>query len=277
MHPKISASDCLRAGRKAFLQRPLPLILGWAISASCVVLFVILFPSNLSLGLQLGAIASAPVLLWVQLVVLKSLGKDDSEGYQTRGSLLDWGSSFIASAVIPTLFRTVTWWLWVALPFSGGLMYAFMSWGVGGMFLCGRLDLLVFAILCGVAGFVVSSGLLFAPLCAIKDTKGPFDAMKRSWRMASGHRMKILRIAAICFWFPVGFFLSAYFLSVLRTTGAVFHGLPAVLWTISLITVVLFLGPWFSGALTALFVPLKAEEDAYMLRRVERKATMNLP
>jgi hypothetical protein len=88
--------------------------------------------------------------------------------------------------------------------------------------------------------------------------------------------MKMLRIAATCFWLPVGLFLSAYFLSVLRTAAAVFRGLPAVLWTLSILTVVLFLGPWFSGALTVLFVPLKEEEDAFERRREERRQTRHL-
>ena len=41
--------------------------------------------------------------------------------------------------------------------------------------------------------------------------------------------------------------------------------------------VVLFFGPWCTGALMALFVPLKCEEDGYVRRLEERRATMNLP
>lgn len=274
MVSNISARDCVRAGRHAFLRRPLPLILGWAIAAACVVLFVILFPSNLSLGLQLGAIVSAPVLLRVQLVVLKSLCTDESEKGDQKGSVRDWGSSLLVAAAIPTLFRTATWWIWAALPLSGTLMYAFMAWGVGDMLTSGRMDLFVGAVLFGPVGFMLSCGLLFAPLCAIRNSRGPFDAIARSWRMAGGHRLKILRIAVTCFWIPVGLFLPAYILSVLRTAAAVFLGLPAVLWTVSLLAVVLFFGPWFSAALTVAFVPLKAEEDEYMRRREQRRKTL---
>lgn len=277
MLSNVSTRDCLRAGKEAYLRRPFSLIAGWASAAGLVVLFIILFPSNLSLALQLAAIASAPALLWVQLVVLKSLGTEESDEPQSRGSLRDWVSASLTAVAIPTLFRTATWWIWAAMPLSGGLMYTFMAWGVGDMFTSGRMDLFVGAVLFGSVGFMISCGLFFAPLCAIRDSRGPFDAMARSWRMAGGHRLKILRIAVTCFWLPVGLFLSAYFLSVLRTAGAVFHGLPAVLWTISVLTVVLFLGPWFSGALAALFVPLKAEEDAYMRRRAERRKALRLP
>ena len=182
----------------------------------------------------------------------------------------------MAAAVIATLFRVVVWCLWVAVPLSGAVMYAFMTFGVGDMFLCGRLDLLVSAIVFGTVGFVMTCGLLFAPMCAVQDSRGLFDAIRRSWRMANGRRWTILRIAVTCFWFPVSVSLSAYFLSVLRTAAAVFRGLPAVLWLVSLLTVVLFLGPWFSGALTAAFVPLKAEEDEYVRRREERKAKLRL-
>lgn len=277
MLSNISARDCLRTGREVFLRHPLPLILGWAIAASCIVLGIILFPSNLSLGLQVGAIVSAPVLLWVQLVVLKSLGRDElGEPQMRRGSLRDWGSSLLVAAVIPILFRAATWWIWVALPLSGGLMYTFRAWGVGDMFTSGRMDLFVGAVLFGFVGFMISCGLFFAPLCAIRDSRGPFNAIARGWRMAGGHKLKILRIAVTCFWVPVSLFLPAYCISVLREARAVFSGLPAVLWTISGLTAVLFLGPWFSGALTALFVPLKAEEDEYMRRREERRKTMHL-
>lgn len=189
----------------------------------------------------------------------------------------DLGSSFIAAAVIPTLFRIATWSIWFALPLTGGLMYVFMTFGVADMFTSGRLDLLASAILFGTAGFMMTCGLLFAPICAVLERIGPFEAMRRSWRMAGGHRKTIFRIALTCFWLPVGLSLSAYFLSVLRTAAAVFRGLPAVLWVVSLVTVVLFFGPWCTGALMALFVPLKCEEDGYVRRLEERRATMNLP
>ena len=272
----VSASDCVRAGREIFLRRPLPLILGWAVAAGLVVLLIILFPSDLSTGLHVGAILSAPVLLWVQLVVLKSLDADKPGKLRAGGSLRDWGSAFMVAAAIATLFRAATWCLWVAVPLTGAVMYAFMTFGVGDMFLCGRLDLLVSAIVFGTVGFMMVSGLLFAPICAVQDCRGLFDAMRRSWRMASGRRRTILRIAVTCFWLPVILSLSAYFLSVLRTAAAMFRGLPAVLWLVSLLTVVLFLGPWFSGALAAAFVPLKAEEDEYVRRREERKAKLGL-
>jgi hypothetical protein len=277
MLPSVSASDCVRAGREAFLRRPVPLILGWAVAAGLVVLLIILFPSSLSMGLHLGAILSAPVLLWVQLVVLKSLDADESANRHAGGSLRSWGSSFMVAAVIVTLFRVTTWCVWVAVPLTGAVMYTFMAFGVGDMFLCGRLDLLASAVVFGAVGFMMTCGLLFAPMCAAQDSRGMFDAIRRSWRMASGHRRTILRIAVTCFWFPVSLSLSAYFLSVLRTAAAVFRGLPAVLWLVSLLTVVLFLGPWFSGALAAAFVPLKAEEDEYVRRREERRATLGFP
>ena len=278
MLQNVSAIDCLRAGREAYVRRPLPLILGWAIAAGLVVLFIVLFPSDLSTGLQLGVIVSAPILLGVQLIALKSLGTYELGRHQARGSLRDWGSSFVAAAVIPTLLRIATWCIWCALPFTGSMMYVFMTFGVADMFTSGRLDLLVSAILFGTAGFMLTCGLLFAPVCAVLDRIRPFEALRRSWRMAGGgHRKTILRIALACFWLPVGLSLSAYFLSVLRTAEAVFRGLPAVLWIVSLVTVVLFLGPWFTGALMALFVPLKREEDGYVRRLEERRATMNLP
>ena len=275
MHPNSSARECLRAGRQVFFKRPLPLILGWVIAAACVVLGIILFPSNLSLGLQVGAILSAPGLLWTQLVSLRG-SLDESEEALLRGSLRDWGSSFLAAAVIPTVFRYATFWTWMAVPLSGGLMYTLHAWCIESMFMAGRMDLFITAVVFGFAGFMVSCGLFFSPLCAMRDSRGPFYAIARSWRMAGGQRLKILRIAVACFWIPVALFLPAYFLSVLRTSAAVFRGLPAVLWTISGLTVVLFLGPWFTGSLTALFIPLKAEEDEYMRRRAEKKATWNI-
>jgi hypothetical protein len=171
----------------------------------------------------------------------------------------------------------LTFYTWFALPFSGTLMYVLYSYGIGSMFLCGRLDLLIYAILLGIFAFMMTCGFLFAPVCAVLDSLGPMEAMRRSWRMVGGHRKKILRIAVTCFWLPISLALSAYFLSVLESTAATFRGLPAVLWIVSLVTIVAFFGPWFSGALTALFVPLKREEDGYIRRRLERKAAMNLP
>jgi hypothetical protein len=277
MLDRVTANECLRAGREAYVRRPLPLILGCAVAAGLVVLFVVLFPSDLSWGLQLGVILSAPVLLQVQRSALKSLGEDESPAHRTRSSLRDWGSSFIAAAVIPTLFRIATWSIWFALPLTGALMYVFMTFGVADMFTSGRLDLLTSAVLFGSVSFMLTSGFLFAPICAVLDGIGPLEAIRRSLRMAGGHRKTILRIAFTCFWLPISLSLSAYFLSVLRTAAAVFRGLPAVLWIVSLVTVVLFYGPWFSGALMALFVPLKREEDWYVRRRQERRATLDLP
>jgi hypothetical protein len=273
----VSAGHYIHVGRQTFFRRPLPLILGWGVAAGLVVLFIILFPHNLSTGLHVGVIASAPVLVRVQLIVLKSLGKGSERERQALNSLRDWGNSFIVAAVIPTLFRAATWSLWMAVPLTGGLMYMFVAFGAGDMFLSGRLDLLVCAILFGTVGFMLACSLLFAPICAVQDSRGPVDAMRRSWRMANGNRRTILRIAFTCFCLPISLSLSAYFLSVLETTAAVFRGLPAVLWIVSLVTVVLFFGPWFSGALMALFVPLKQEEDQRVRRLAERRATMGLP
>jgi len=276
MRPTISARDCLRAGRKAFAQHPFSLILSWAIAAAIVVLFIFLFPGNLSLGMQLGAMVCAPAILWAERVVLRSYEEAELGQAQTKGSLLDWGSAFLSSAVIPAVFRTATWWIWAAVPLSGGLAYTFVAWGVGDLFTYGRMDLFVTAILFGHAGFMISCGFFFAPLCALQNSRGPLDAIARSWRMAGGHRLTILRMAATCFLLPVLLFLAAYFLSVLHEARAVFQGLPAVLWTISLAMIVLVSGPWFSGSLVALFIPLKEEEDAYMRRRAERKVMSNI-
>ena len=273
----VSTRHCLSAGRGVFLRRPLPMLLGWAAAGAITVLFVILFSSDLSTGLHVGVIVSALVLLKAQRIVLKSVDNDGSEEHPRSNAWRAWGRAFLAAAVVPTLFRVATWCIWFAVPLSGALMYAFFSYGIGDMFLCGRLDLLVGAVLFGSVGFAISSGLLFAPLCAVQDSRGALDALRRSWRMAGGHRMKILRIAVTCLWLPVSLALSAYFLSVLRTAEATFHGLPAVLWAVSLLLVVLFFGPWFSTALLMLYVPLKREEDGYIRRRVERKAAMNLP
>jgi hypothetical protein len=276
MRPKISTRDCLRAGGKAFFQHPFSLITGWAIAAAIVVLFIFLYPNNLSLGMQLGAIACAPAILWAERVVLRSYEEAESGQARTKGSLLDWGSAFLSSAAIPAIFRTATWWIWVAVPLTGGLMYTFVALDFGDVFASGRLDLFISAILFGHAGFMISCGLFFAPLCAVVNSKGPFDAIARSWRMAGSHRLKILGMAAACFLLPVLLFLAAYFLSILRTAQAHFSGSSAVLWSISLAVTVLVSGPWFSGSLVALFIPLKEEEDAYMRRRAERKVMSNI-
>ncbi|TFH07157.1 MAG: hypothetical protein E4H08_09965 [Candidatus Atribacteria bacterium] len=273
MLPRVVASECLRTGWRVSRQHPLPLILGWALAAGAVVLSVFLLPANLSLGLQLGAIVGAPALLWTQLIVLRVLAPTEPKRPRMAGKLKDWLSAFAASAAVPTLFRTATWWIWAAVPLTGGLMYGLYAWGFGNMFASGRMDLFISAVLFSNAGFMISCGLFFAPLCAMQDSKGPFDAIRRSWRMASGHRLKILAIAAICFWLPVTLFLAAYFLSLLRHAAAVFEGLPAMLWTISAVVVVLFSGPWFSGAITALHVPLKEEEDTFELRRENYRRT----
>lgn len=273
MHPVISISDCLRSGRKVFVQHPFSLILSWAIAVATTVLFAFLFQSNLSLGMQLGAIVCAPALLWGQRLALRTLTGRES---QKSGSLRDWGSSFLASALIPTVFRYATFYIWMAVPLTGGLMYTLHAWGIESMFAAGRMDLFISATLFGVAGFMMSCGLFFAPLCAIENSKGPFDAVARSWRMAGGHRLKILGIAVICFVFPVMLFLAAYFMSVLHEARAVFQGLPAILWSICVAVIVLVSGPWFSASLVALFIPLKEEEDEYMRRRAERKAMSNI-
>jgi hypothetical protein len=277
MLSSVDAGECLRVGREVYVRRPLPLILGWAIAAGLVVLFVVLIPQDLSSGLQIGATLGGLALLRVQLIVLRSLGVTDALPRPALRRLRDWASAFGPMVVTPLLFRMLTFYTWFALPFSGALMYVLYSYGIGSMFLCGRLDLLIFAIVLGTFAFVMTCGFLFAPVCAVLDSIGPLEAMRRSWRMAGGHRKSILRIAVTCFWLPISLALSAYFLSVLESTAATFRGLPAVLWIVSLVTIVVVFGPWFSGALTALFVPLKREEDGYVRRRLERKAAMNLP
>lgn len=274
--PKISTRACLRAGGKVFAQHPLSLIFCWAIAAAIVVLFIFLFPSNLSLGMEMGAIICAPAILWAQRVALHGLEGTQEKRPQAQKPLLHWGSAFLSSTIIPVVFRTATWWIWIAVPLTGGLMYGLTAWGVGDPFTSGRMDLLITAVIFGHAGFIISCGLFFAPLCAIEDRRGPLDAIARSWRMAGGHRIKILSMAAACFLAPVTLFVAAYVLSVLRMAQAHFSGVSAVLWSISAAVTVLVSGPWFTGSLVALFIPLKEEEDEYMRRRAERKATSNI-
>ncbi|MFC2095057.1 hypothetical protein ACFLSW_01270 [Candidatus Bipolaricaulota bacterium] len=272
MKSGISVRECLRSGRGIYLRRPLPLILGWSIAAGIVVLFVFLLPTNLSGGLHLGAMVAAPALLWAQRSAWRSLESEAADEKPEWASWRNWSSASLTSALLVTLFRYSTFWIWMAVPLSGGLMYTLHAWGVADMYMAGRLDLLIGAIVFGPVGFFISCGLLFAPLCAAVDGKGPFDAIRRSWRMAGSQRLKILGLAAACLWMPVALFLTAYVISVLRNARAVFAGVPAVLWSSSLIAIVL-LGPWFTSALTALFIPLKAEEDEYVLRREERRTT----
>lgn len=262
---------CLRAGCEDYRHHAIPLLVGWAIAVAAVGVFAFGLPANLSLGLQLGAIVGSPALLWAQFVTVRPhlAGRESkASGWRLLGNL---SSALVANVIIPTVFRYATFWIWMAVPLSGGPMYAFYSWGIDDMLVAGRLDLLLSAVVVGPIGFYIACGLFFAPLCAVLDGNGPIDAIRRSWRMAGSQRHKILGIAAACFGLPILCFLAAYLLSVLHTGGATFLGVPAILWSVSAVIVVVFSGPWFTGSMAALFVPLKAEEDAYQLRRAERR------
>jgi hypothetical protein len=271
-----SAKACLHAGRVALTRRPFPLIAGWAVAAGITALFVLAIPQDLSSALQLGGSLGGLALLWAQLDALKALGADASARRRPANVRRDWASAFVPMIVAPLVFRLLTWAMWYAVPLTGALMYALMTFGVADMFTCGRLDLLVSAIVFGAGGFMMTCGFLFAPACAVLDSIGPFEALRRSWRMSGGHRLTILRILSRCFWLPVTLFLSAYVLSVLRTAAFTFRGLPAILWSVALASIVLFFGPWATASMTALMVPLKREEDVFVRRHFERRTSMHL-
>ena len=276
MRERTSAGHCLRAGLAAFLRSPLPLILGWAVSAGITILFIVYIPRDLSSALQIGAAFGGFVLTWPQLRMLRSMNADIAAAEPSASSPRSWVSALIALAIAPTLYRVLTWAIWYAVPLSGALMYAFVTFGAGNMYVSGRLDLLTSAILFGFGTFALMCGLVFAPLCAVLDRIGPFASLKRSWRMVSGHRATILRIATATLGAPVALSLAAYYVSVLQTAQATFRGLPAVLWSIALGSVVLFLGPWLTAAITLLFIPLKEEENFFTRRLRARRVSMDL-
>ena len=274
--PAVSIRVCLHSGLRIYRQHGVAFTLGWTVTVVAMALLVFLVRGNLSLGLQLGAMAATPALLWMQRIAVKSIHPAYGAKHSGWRLLRDTGSAFLVSVAIPTVFRYATFWIWMALPMSGGLMYTFHAWGIADMFVAGRLDLFVSAVVVGPVGFCIASGLFFAPLCAIVDGNGPVDALRRGWRMAGSQRLKIVGLTAACFCIPIIVFLSAYLLSVLQAGGAVFRGVPGILWSVSAAITILFSGPWFTGAFAALFVPLKVEEDEYMLRRAERKASSNI-
>ena len=254
------------------LRRNLFLLIGNWIACVCIMAGAVsLFPNSLSLGLQLGATVCSPLLLFAQMRLIFILVPELRASSQFRAR--SWLSALVPMVITPAVFRYATFWTWMAVPLSGGLMYTFYAWGIGDMFVAGRLDLFVSAIVVGPVGFCIASGLFFAPLCAMLDGKGPVDAIRRGWRMAGSQRIKILGLTAVCFSLPMLLFLGAYLLSILQTGGATFRGVPAILWSVSAAIIALFSGPWFTGAMAALFVPLKQEEDAYQLRRAERKTS----
>jgi hypothetical protein len=271
-----SIKDCLQAGLRSFRRRPLRLILSWGAAVGATALFVSLIPADLSSALQVGASIGGMAILWAQLDLLRALREDISEAHRSAKTLRDWAWAFVPAIVAPALFRLLTWSVWFAVPFTGVLMYAFFSYGFGDMFLCGRLDLLTSAILFGFAGFMMTCGLLFAPLCAVVDRIGPLEALRRSWRMVGGHRLKILGISAACLSLPIATSLAAYYISILEARGMTFRGLPAVLWTASAASVALFFGPWLTASVTILLIPLKREENVFVRRLIQRRTTMNL-
>jgi len=257
-------------------RHPARLIASWTAAAAVTVMFVVLIPTDLSSGLQIGASLGALAILWGQLGFVRTLGEDVSEAHRPTKPHRDWASACLAAVAAPLLFRVLTWSIWFAVPLTGGLMYAFFSYGIGDMFLCGRLDLLTSAILFGCVAFMMTCGFLFAPFCAVVDRIGPLEALRRSWRMAGGHRLTILGISSACLLLPTVLSLVAYYISVLETYAATFRGLPAVLWSASLVSVVVFFGPWLTASMTTLLLPLKREENTFARRLVQRRTTMHL-
>lgn len=272
----ISTRDCLAKAWRLLGDRPLPIIIGWVLAGIATGLMVALFHEDLSTGLHLGAILGGAIIVITQISLLRRMRLDVGGriGPRAPGRAL---GILAGIAVVPTLFRVTTWCAWLAMPVSGGILYMFTTFGVRDFMAAARLDMLVGAVLYGPLGFGLASSFLFAPACALLDDKlGPIDSLRASWRMASGSRWQILRISATCLALPATASVAAFALSILRHSAAVFSGLPAVLWSLSLASLVLVLGPWLTCALTVLLVPLKAVDDRYVRRLAERKASAGL-
>ena len=276
MPDRMSTRHCLRTGMRTFLRRPLPLLLAWFVTTGISVGLFVVIPQDLSSALQMGTALGWIALVWAQLDLLRFLGADVAAPGPAKPLLARWGSLGIAVAVLPTVFRVLTFALWYAVPLTGGIMYMLVTFGVADMYVSGRLDLLTSAILFGFGAFMLTCGFGFAPVCSSLDRIGPLEALRRSWRIAGGHRIKILAIATATMSIPVAVAISAYHISILQTAQATFQGLPAVLWTISLAGLALFFGPWLTAAMTVLFIPLKGEENVYVKRRLARRESMNL-
>ena len=271
----IRTSDALGAGWKLFRRKWHLMIATWVAATAVGLPLLWLIPQDLSTALSLAFVVGGPLVLFVAHRLVR--GIQDGQLVASRRSLWLTATAVLAGlAAIAFIFRFTTFYTWFAMPLSGAIAYAFVTFGARDFLAAGRLDMLVGATVYGLVGFGVTIGFLFAPLRAVHDGTGPITALRHSWRMIGGSRWLLLKVFTVCLGVPASLCVSAFALSYARFSVAHFAGTQAVLWCVSIGSLALLFGPWLTCTLAVLYVPMKAQHERQMARLAQRKASMGL-
>jgi len=287
----VSASDCLRAGWLLLKETGAWVILAWVLGGVVGAPMLFLIPQDLSTGMMLAFLLGGLLVVPASCALVRMLAPDEGDTTrrsfptairslfgraESRSFLATTASVLIGLAAVATVFRFATFYTWFAVPFTGGIAYAFVTFGVDNLSAAGRLDMLVGAIVWGLVGFGVAIGFLFAPLRAIQDRLGPLASVRAAWRMVGARRWLLLKMFACCLGIPAALCVVGFAFTYVRFGIAYFNGIQAVLWSLSAASLVVFFGPWLTCSLAILYVPQKALDETFLRRLAERKAGVGI-
>lgn len=248
------------AGR--FVSRNVPCVLAWAFAAGCIA-GVFLRTQNVAKALAFGLCAASPALILVTVRAVRIFRGSAAEPSTRSGKAFLWGwlgSSLIVSSLV-LIFERLLFFLWFANPLSGTLMFGVMTFGLDeNMYIAGLFDLWTWHAVLAIPLFMVFLGWIFVPFL-IHEGVGLRDAFHRSWRMVTGARLSLFRLALKTLWLPTLLAWAGLYCTVIPFWIPTVEGVHVYLWIAAGVLLSVAFGPWFTTSLAAAYVSLRVEDD----------------
>lgn len=257
-----------------FRLHAIPLVLGWAVIVGCVVGGFILL-DNVAKSLAFGLCVASPVLILVMIHAVRlsrRKGAQETAYPARRGAsfLRGWIASSLILAGLVLIFERLLFFVWCANPLSGALMFGVMTFGLDeNMYVAGLFDLWTWHTVLAVPLFMLFLGWVFVPHL-IYEGIGPIEAFRRSWRMVTGVRLRLLRTALKTLWMPILLGWVGLYCTVIPLWIPAVRGADLYLWAAGAVLLTTFFGPWFTMSLAEAYVRLKVEDDEEQ-RVIERQ------